>query len=126
MPIRLEHSDMRRPESPQSKRTFYAIASRKPPIPLLSLRRVDPSGGHLNTMLVIISWNRESPEVFQALVLLGRGLLDMGITSDRERYEAALQRNRDRVAQSKYLNALALHEAWIKFYAGLLKVDLRR
>ena len=50
----------------------------------------------------------------------------MGITSDRERYEAALQRNRDRLAQSKCLNALAVHEAWIKFYAGLLKVDLRR
>lgn len=73
-------------------------------------------------MLVTFSRNRTSRNAFQALVTLGRGLLDMGITSDRERYEAALKRNRDLMAQSRNLNALAVHEAWIKFYAGLLQV----
>lgn len=77
-------------------------------------------------MLIIISRNRPSAKVFQALVTLGRGSLDMGITSDRERYEAALQRNRNLVAQSRNLNVLAVHEAWIKFYTGLLKAHSRR
>lgn len=124
MAIRLEHFDMRQPTLPQSKRTFYAIASRRLTRPQCVVRRADPSGGHLNVILIIISRNRASSEDFQALVTLGRDCWTWGITSDRERYEAALLRNRQMVAQSKHLNALAVHEAWIKFYAGLLKGHL--